>query len=212
MPLKAWVKNALDHVIQECTERAGPRIRVGRRRRNRSARAGPDAADPGRSPASTHASVARADLRACAGGAAARRLPLQDRWSPSGSYARAIGQAQPAPRRARANSRQRTDAAGPVGSPARKPQPTRVQRASNDAMMSDAGRLDVAQIMEPEPPPPELPEAPRPAESAPGASTGTVAEAALRGGGLPGTPEPGTSARTMPASDNTELLRPRTTL
>jgi hypothetical protein len=56
-----------------------------------------------------------------------------------------------------------------VGSPARKPQPTGVQVASNDAMMSDVGGRDVAQIeprpIEPPPPPPE-PETPRPEESA----------------------------------------------
>ena len=48
VPLKAWVKNALDHVIQRVHERARPRIRLGRRRRGRSAGAGADAADPGR--------------------------------------------------------------------------------------------------------------------------------------------------------------------
>ena len=76
-----------------------------------------------------------------------------------------------------------------------------VQVANNDAVMSDVGGQSVAQIIEPEPPPPE-PEALRPAENAPAAPTGTVAEAVLRNGGLPGTPQPGTWARTMPASHN----------
>jgi hypothetical protein len=31
VPLKAWVKNALDHVNQNCHERAEPRVRMGRR-------------------------------------------------------------------------------------------------------------------------------------------------------------------------------------
>ena len=48
VPLKAWVKNALDHVICVCMNEPGARVRVGRRRRDRPARAGPDAADPGR--------------------------------------------------------------------------------------------------------------------------------------------------------------------
>ncbi len=47
VPLKAWVKSALDHVIQRLHERAWPRIRLGRRRRGRSAGAGADAADSG---------------------------------------------------------------------------------------------------------------------------------------------------------------------
>jgi hypothetical protein len=93
------------------------------------------------------------------------------------------------------------DAAGPVGKPTRKPRPTPVQVANNDAVMSDVGGQSVAQIIEPEPPPPE-PEALRPAENAPAAPTGTVAEAVLRNGGLPGMPQPGTWARTMPASHN----------
>ena len=48
VPLKAWVKNALDHVIRDCMNEPGARVRVGRRRRGRSAGAGADAADPGR--------------------------------------------------------------------------------------------------------------------------------------------------------------------
>ncbi|MGC2787936.1 MAG: hypothetical protein WA397_29715, partial [Roseiarcus sp.] len=88
-----------------------------------------------------------------------------------------------------------------VGSVARKPRPTAVQVASSDAMMSDVGGLDVAQIIEPEPPPPE-PEALRPAESAPAAPTGTVAEAVLRNGGLPGVADKLGAPRAMPASDD----------
>ena len=49
------------------------------------------------------------------------------------------------------------NAVATVGSPARKPQPTGVQVASNDAVMSDAGGPGVAQI---EPPPIEPPERP----------------------------------------------------
>ena len=43
VPLKAWVKNALDHVIQNCMNEPGPQVRAGRRRRDRSARTGADA-------------------------------------------------------------------------------------------------------------------------------------------------------------------------
>ena len=95
------------------------------------------------------------------------------------------------------------NAAGPVGKPERKPQRTPVQVASNDAVMSDVGGVDVAQIIEPEPPPlPPEPEALRPEASPPAAPTGTVAEAVLRDGKLPGTPEPSVNARTMSASDD----------
>jgi hypothetical protein len=40
------------------------------------------------------------------------------------------------------------NAAGPAGSPTRKPQPTGVQIVSNDAAMSDAGPSVVAQAVE----------------------------------------------------------------
>ncbi len=48
-------------------------------------------------------------------------------------------------------------AAGVVGHPTRKPRPEGVQVASNDAVRSDGGGENVAQIIEPEPPPIELP-------------------------------------------------------
>ena len=43
VPLKTWIKSALDQVIQVCDGRARSRIRLGRRRRDRPAAAGPDA-------------------------------------------------------------------------------------------------------------------------------------------------------------------------
>ena len=61
------------------------------------------------------------------------------------------------------------DAAGPVGKPKRNPRPKGVQVASNDRV-SSAGRSDVAQIIEPEPPPIEQPVAGDPAETGPGAT------------------------------------------
>ena len=47
VPLKTWIKSALDQVIQVCMGEPGPRIRLGRRRRDRPAAAGPDAANSG---------------------------------------------------------------------------------------------------------------------------------------------------------------------
>ena len=47
VPLKAWIKNALDHVIQSCMNEPGLEFVLGRRRRHRPAAAGPDAQHPG---------------------------------------------------------------------------------------------------------------------------------------------------------------------
>ena len=95
------------------------------------------------------------------------------------------------------------NAVATVGSVTRKPQPTGVQVASNDAVRLDAGPSAVAQVIEPEPPPPPPESAtPRPEETAPPAPRGTVADAVLRNGGVPATPEPVTRARTMSASDD----------
>ena len=86
-----------------------------------------------------------------------------------------------------------------VGHPARKPRPKSVQVASNDAVMSDLGG-DVAQIIEPEPPPPiEPPEAPRPMESAPSTSTEPLPELIAPSGKLPGTAEKLDDPRAMEA-------------
>ncbi len=88
VPLKTWVKTALDHVIQVCDERARPRIRLGRRRRGRPAAAGANATDPG--------GGRHQDPRRGAGGA----------WTGSagreGGAADGLGEVQSEPRRARA--------------------------------------------------------------------------------------------------------------
>ncbi len=192
VPLKAWVKNALDHVIQECM--AEPALEF--------VWVGDDAVDPLEQAQTLQILVgagiktreeARADLGlAPAGG----KGPVADNASKAlrkfnphrdehGQFATADG------------------AVATVGSPARKPQPTRVQVASNDATVrSDVGGLDVAQI---EPPPVELPapppepEAQRPAEAAPAA---TVADAVAPNGRLPGTADKLGAPRAMPVSDD----------
>jgi len=88
-----------------------------------------------------------------------------------------------------------------------------VQVASNDAVMSDLGG-DVAQIIEPEPPPPiEPPEAPRPMESAPSTSTEPLPELIAPSGKLPGTAEKLDDQRAMeslerPRFGGSEIHRP----
>jgi hypothetical protein len=198
VPLKAWVKNVLDHVIRECMNEPGLEF----------VWVGDDAIDPLEQAQTLQILVgagiktreeARADLGlAPAGGNnEAAGPPVAKRGATRGPIGKLNPHHDEHGRFATADG-----AVATVGSPARKPEPTRVQVASNGTVASDAAGLNVAQIIEPEPPPIEPPEAPRPAENAPGPSTGTVAEAALRGGELPGTAEPGTSARTMPASNN----------
>ena len=88
--------------------RAGPRIRVGRRRRGRSARAGADAADSGRR--------GHQDARGGAGGSGAWAGGRRRDSQATGR----VGEAQSAPRRARASSRRRT----------MRPDPSAARRAS----------------------------------------------------------------------------------
>jgi hypothetical protein len=79
------------------------------------------------------------------------------------------------------------NAAGPVGSPARKPRPTGVQVTSNERVESNASRartgVQVAQIETPFAEPAKPFESAHPAETAP---TATVADAVAPNGGLPG--------------------------
>ena len=128
VPLKAWVKNALDHVIRDCMNEPGLEF----------VWVGDDAIDPLEQAQTLQILVgagiktreeARADLGlAPAGGAAvakrdATRAPLgklNPHHDEHGQFATADG------------------AVATVGSPARKPQPTRVQVASNNETRSDA--------------------------------------------------------------------------
>lgn len=73
--------------------------------------------------------------------------------------------------------------------------------------MSDAGvggTTEVGQIMEPEPPI-EPPEVSAPAEGGQVPQTGTVADAVVLNGKLPGEYAPRVNVRTMPASDDPNL-------
>ena len=126
VPLKAWVKNALDHVIQECMNEPGLEF----------VWVGDDAVDPLEQAQTLQILVgagiktreeARADLGLAPAGGAAPGKP------PAG-----LGKFNPH-RDERGQFATADTAAGPVGSPARKPRPTGVQVASNDAVMSDAG-------------------------------------------------------------------------
>jgi hypothetical protein len=121
VPLKAWVKNALDCVIQDCMNEPGLEF----------VWVGDDAVDPLEQAQTLQILVGagiktREEARADLGLAPAGGTPPLGKFNPHhderGRFATA------------------DNAAEPVGSPARKPRPTGVQVGSNDAMMSDAGR------------------------------------------------------------------------
>ncbi len=94
-------------------------------------------------------------------------------------------------------------AAATVGSPARKPQPTRVQLASNERVGPNASRahtsVQVGQIETPFAEPGKPFESAPPAETAP---TATVADAVAPNGGLPGVADKLGAPRATPASDD----------
>jgi hypothetical protein len=166
VPLKAWVKNALDHVIQSCM--GEPSLEF--------VWVGDDAVDPLEQAQTLNILVsagiktreeARADLGLGPAGPArglARLGKYNQHHDERGLFTTA------------------DSAVATVGSPARKPEPTGVQVASNDATVrSDAGddatsqAIEIAQIG-PEPPiMPRLPESPE------GLSPGQGAEAPPKG-------------------------------
>jgi len=180
VPLKTWVKSALDRIIQTCMgEPALEFVWVG-----------DDAIDPLQQAQTLQILVSsgiktREEARA--------ELGL-------GSEGKAgLGKFNP-----HHNERGRfatADDAGvaAVGSVARMPRPKGVQAASNRG----AAGTRVAQIVEPPVEPPEVPprseppEAPRPASAA-----GTVAEAVAPSGELPGVADKTGTPRTMAASDD----------
>jgi hypothetical protein len=141
VPLKAWVKNALDQVICVCMNEPGLEF----------VWVGDDAIDPLEQAQTLQILVgagiktreeARADLGlAPAGGAPGKPQAGLGKLNPHhderGQFATA------------------DNAAGPVGSPTRKPRRTPVQVASNDAMMSDAivdgGTADEAAVAQTSP-------------------------------------------------------------
>ena len=145
VPLKAWVKNALDHVICVCMNEPGARVRLGRRRRDRPARTGADAADPGRR-RHQDARGGAGGLGACPGGRGGAHRGCQSlkAWESSIRITTSG-----------ASSRRRTMRPAPWASPTRKPRRTPVQVASNDAMMSDAivdgGTADEAAVAQTSP-------------------------------------------------------------
>ena len=125
VPLKAWVKNALDHVIQDCMNEPGLEF----------VWVGDDAVDPLEQAQTLQILVGagiktREEARADLGLAPAGRVRCKRRT--------AVGEVQSAPRRARA-VRDGGQCGRHRGQPARKPRPTGVQVASNDAVMSDGG-------------------------------------------------------------------------
>ena len=165
VPLKAWVKNALDHVIQVCMNEPGLEF----------VWVGDDAIDPLQQAQTLQILVtagiktreeARADLGLGAGGKSDAPGGLR-KFNPhhdeQGRFSSADG------------------AVATVGSPARKPRPTGVQVASLDNAASDIGdaqtAAEVAQITEPGPPPP-LPETPPAAEGSATPPAGTPPDAA----------------------------------
>ena len=137
VPLKAWVKNALDHVICVCMNE--PLLEF--------VWVGDDAVDPLEQAQTLQILVgagiktreeARADLGLAPGAGA------------SGKGAAGLGKFNPH-RDERGQFATAEDAVAVVGHPARKPQPTGLQVASNDAVMSDlAGTNDTDTVAYPE--------------------------------------------------------------
>jgi hypothetical protein len=181
VPLKTWIKNALDQVIQVCM--GEPNLEF--------VWVGDDAVDPLQQAQTLQILVsagiktreeARAELGLGGDKTAAGLGKYNQNHDERGWFSTA------------------DNAVGVLGHPARKPRLQGVQVASNDAVMSDGSA--VAQTIGPEPPPepppaPEPPEPPRPAGTA-----GDVAEAVAPNGELQGTYVPGVDGRTMPASDD----------
>jgi len=155
VPLKNWIKSALDHVIQECmNEPALEFVWVG-----------DDAIDP-LEQAQTLQILVGAGIKTREEARAELGLGTAD----GKSAPRGVGLGKFNPHHdERGRFATVEDAAGPVGKPKRNPRPKGVQVASNDRV-SSAGRSDVAQIIEPEPPPIEQPVAGDPAETGPGAT------------------------------------------
>jgi hypothetical protein len=172
-PLKSWIKNALDQIIQVSMGEPGLEF----------VWVGDDAVDPLQQAQTLQILVtagiktreeARAEL-GLGGEKGAPSEPPVATWSYDHDQ----------PRDDNGRWTASGNAADPVGHPARKPQPTGVQVARNDTVMSDAGRphadVQVAQAPPIEPPPP-LPEslgAARPVEGPakePGASPSSGTE------------------------------------
>ncbi len=191
VPLKNWVKCALDRVIQVSMGEPGLEF----------AWVGDDAIDPLQQAQTLNILVssgiktreeARAELGLGGDGKAASGLGKYNQYhDEAGRFATA-------------------DNAVETGGRSR---PKGVRVASRDTATSDADDVgssnaqanEVAQIIEPEPiePPPLKPrEAPRPVEGAPAAPAGTVADAVAPKGELPGVADKLGAPRTMPASDD----------
>jgi len=143
VPLKAWVKNALDHVIQECMAEPGLEF----------VWVGDDAVDPLEQAQTLQILVgagiktreeARADLGLAPAGGGAPGKPQ-------------AGLAKLNPHRDERGLFTTADnAAGPVGKPDRKPQPTRIQVASLDNNIAtdatvDGGKADQAASQQTDP-------------------------------------------------------------
>ena len=185
VPLKSWIKSALDLVIQVCMNE--PDLEF--------VWVGDDAIDPLQQAQTLNILVtagiktreeARAELGLGGGGKAGTPAGLgkyNHNHDERGRFSAADNAADP-------------------GGEARKPRAKGVQVASNGAVASDAGGLVQIEPMPVEPPPLEPPETPSSTESLAPASSKTLVEVVAPKGKLPGTYAPGTDVRTMPASDD----------
>jgi Phage portal protein len=198
VPLKSWVKSALDRVIQGCMgERNLEFVWVG-----------DDAIDPLQQAQTLNILVSagiktREEARA--------ELGLGGNGGAGLGTASGLGKFNPY-HDERGRFTTVDDAVETGGRTSSRPRRSNVQAATNNAiLLSDSGGgragSDVTQVIEPEPPPPpgppeppspsEPPEAPRSA-----APTGTVAHAIAPDGKLPGVADKLGDPRTMPASDD----------
>ncbi len=195
VPLKNWVKCALDRVIQVSMGEPGLEF----------AWVGDDAIDPLQQAQTLNILVTagiktREEVRAelGLGGEGKTGAPVFGKFNPNHDERDRFTTAD--------------NAVDPVGAASRKPRQKGVQVASLDTVTSDVGARpvnqqasEVAQIIEPEPiepPPPESSEDTGRSEGVEATPTGTRADLIAPSGNLPGTYVKGADARTMPASDD----------
>ncbi len=183
LPLKSWIKSALDRIIQVCM--GEPQLEF--------VWVGDDDIDPLQQAQTLQILVssgiktreeARAELGLGGGNpaAGARVGKYNHNHDEQGRFSTV------------------TDAVAVIGHPARRPRTQSVQVASNDAVTSDASGSDVAQVTEPEPLPFE-PEMQRPQESAPAGQAEFSLED-MTNGQFPGVAARPGIPRVMPASND----------
>ena len=182
LPLKTWIKNALDQIIQVCL--GEPELEF--------VWVGDDAIDP----------LQQAQTLQILARPGSRRAKRRGRnWASEGTKATAGLGKYNHNHDEQGRFATADDAAAAVGSATRSPRSRGTQVASNDTVRSDVSETDIAQTIEPPPvePPIEPPGVPRPAEAPP---PKTIADAVAPSGVLPGEAPRLGVPRSMPPLDD----------